>query len=276
MKPKYSMSISEFAGLSGIKRANLIFYDKIGLLKPESRGDNEYRYYTKRQLGTAYLITSLRELGIGLEEIKKYADCRTPERMAQLFQQQEVRISEEITKLKNMSEIMKLHVAEAERAALIDDDKIYVREQKREPIFLGKPLAAGMTEDDGMTEFYHFAAEQKIELGYPFGTIIPQKSLNQGIFIPSQCYLKINSRNNACKPAGTYAVTYSRGGYDELENMIRRLLLYIKDEGLTVCGSAYEETPLNEISIEDEQNYLLRVEIMVAAGGGQRPRESRG
>ncbi|MHA8138628.1 MerR family transcriptional regulator [Lactobacillaceae bacterium Scapto_B20] len=40
------MKISEFAKLTGISRENLIFYDQQGLLKPISRGQNGYRYYS--------------------------------------------------------------------------------------------------------------------------------------------------------------------------------------------------------------------------------------
>ena len=64
------MQIKEFSALTGIKRENLRYYDQIGLLSPEFRGKNGYRYYSQNQLTTAYLITSLREIGIGIEEIK--------------------------------------------------------------------------------------------------------------------------------------------------------------------------------------------------------------
>ena len=62
MSQKKQLSILEFSRLTGITRDNLRFYDRIGLLKPEIRGKNGYRYYTRHQLGSAYLIGSLRLL----------------------------------------------------------------------------------------------------------------------------------------------------------------------------------------------------------------------
>ena len=45
MSQKKQLSILEFSRLTGIKRENLRFYDRIGLLSPEARGENGYRYY---------------------------------------------------------------------------------------------------------------------------------------------------------------------------------------------------------------------------------------
>ena len=88
MQKKSKMQIKEFSALTGIKRETLRYYDQIKLLSPEFRGENGYRYYTKRQLDTAYLIYSLREIGIGIEEIKRYIDIRSPEKMFSLFNSQ--------------------------------------------------------------------------------------------------------------------------------------------------------------------------------------------
>ena len=70
MNQKKKLSILEFSRLTGISRDNLRFYDRIGLLCPEQRGENNYRYYARSQLNSAYLISSLRLLEVGLEDIR--------------------------------------------------------------------------------------------------------------------------------------------------------------------------------------------------------------
>ena len=109
MGQKKNLSILEYSRLTGIKRDNLRFYDRIGLLKPEIRGENGYRYYTRRQLSSAYLISGLRLLGVGLEDIRHYSAERTPEKMLGLFAEQEAKIQAEIKKLQETSEILKLY-----------------------------------------------------------------------------------------------------------------------------------------------------------------------
>lgn len=77
MSEKKQFTIQEFAHLTGIKRDNLRFYDRIGLLSPQSRGDNKYRYYSRMQLNSAYLIYTLRSLDVSIEEIRQYLTKNT-------------------------------------------------------------------------------------------------------------------------------------------------------------------------------------------------------
>lgn len=74
------LTISEFSSLTGIKIANLRYYDKINILKPAFRTENNYRFYTYFQLNLAYVIVSLRNMNISLETIKKYIQSRTPQK----------------------------------------------------------------------------------------------------------------------------------------------------------------------------------------------------
>lgn len=264
MKNKSYMSISEFAHLTGIKRANLIFYDKIGLLSPDYRGANDYRYYSRRQLGSAYLIVALRDMSIGLDEIRKYADGRTPERMISLFETQEKRILSEIEKLNRMREIMKLYIDLAHDVPAGGIDEIIVREQKQEPLFRGADIDPHQSDDQSTIEFYEYALKHSTELGYPFGVAVDVKNLSRDI--PEKAlwfYFKVQQKENEFKPAGRYAVAYGYCAYGHSDLIYSRLLHYIKEHELTVCGNAYEEYPLNEISIQNDQDYLVKVEIMV-------------
>ena len=72
MNQKKQLSILEFSRLTGISRDNLRFYDRIGLLCPEQRGENNYRYYARHQLNSAYLIGSLRLLAVSYTHLDVY------------------------------------------------------------------------------------------------------------------------------------------------------------------------------------------------------------
>ncbi|MCC8107561.1 MAG: MerR family transcriptional regulator [Planctomycetes bacterium] len=92
-------TISEFARISGISRDNLIFYDRIGVLKPEKVDYNGYRYYSIRQIWLVYFVMMFKEFGMPLEKIKKISRDRTPERILQVFSNQKEVIGREIRKL---------------------------------------------------------------------------------------------------------------------------------------------------------------------------------
>ena len=143
MNQKKQLSILEFSRLTGISRDNLRFYDRIGLLCPEQRGENNYRYYARHQLNSAYLIGSLRLLEVGLEDIRHYSAGRTPERMLALFARQEERIQAEIARLRETSEIMKLRASLAREALAHADGEVLVEERPRETHVSLSPSAGG-------------------------------------------------------------------------------------------------------------------------------------
>lgn len=263
MKDKSNMQIKEFSALTGIKRENLRYYDQIGLLSPEFRGKNGYRYYTRSQLTTAHLIISLRELGIGIDEIKRYIDIRTPEEMFSLFSSQKQHILTEIKKLKRILEVMQLYVDMAEDAIKYTENSINIEYKKKEPIFLG-PIISNDSLDEAAISFYNFAAENGIDIGYPLGAIINKKDIeNKNPLYATQYYFKAMHDQNSYKPEGKYAVFYGRCAYGESDYLYEKLYKFIDKNNLRMCSDAYEEYPLNELSTKDENQYCVKIEIMV-------------
>ncbi|MGL4106881.1 MerR family transcriptional regulator [Clostridium sp. LP20] len=257
------MQIKEFSRLTGIKRENLRYYDQIGLLSPEYRGENGYRYYTQRQLTSAYLILSLRELGIGIEEIKKYVDRRSPEEMFSLFSSQKKNILKEMKRLRRTLEIMDLYVGMAEDALKYDENIIRIEYKEKEPIFIG-PLIPSDDVYDSVISFYDFAAENGFDLGYPLGAIISEENLKSGDeLLAARYYFKVENDNNSYKPEGKYVILYGRCAYGESDDLYKKLITFIEENKLRLCGDAYEEYPLNELSTIDDKQYCVKIEILV-------------
>ena len=96
MMKKKIFSISDFAKFARTSRDTLLHYDRIGLLSPVSRGDNNYRYYSNDQLAVVDLIRTFQTLGMSLKEIKRLKDHRTPERTNEILSNQITRLDEEI------------------------------------------------------------------------------------------------------------------------------------------------------------------------------------
>ena len=66
-----SVKVSEVSKLTGVSVRTLHYYDEIGLLKPDSIGENNYRLYHERNLRQLQQILFFRELGIPLKKIKQ-------------------------------------------------------------------------------------------------------------------------------------------------------------------------------------------------------------
>ena len=223
MGQKKNLSILEYSRLTGIKRDNLRFYDRIGLLKPEIRGENGYRYYTRRQLSSAYLISGLRLLGVGLEDIRHYSAERTPEKMLGLFAEQEAKIQAEIKKLQETSEILKLYADMAREGLRHTEGELTLEQREAEPIFLCPLPPASFSEDEAEIYAYESAGEQGVNLGYPMGVKITMKDL----ICPGE------------SPVYQYY------------------------QGLVIAGDAYGEFLLDDLAVQEPAQLFGRIEIQV-------------
>lgn len=68
MKP---YSISQLARLCGLSRSTLLYYDRIGLLRPSGRTDTGYRLYTAVDRDRLERICRFRQAGLSLDDIRK-------------------------------------------------------------------------------------------------------------------------------------------------------------------------------------------------------------
>jgi DNA-binding transcriptional MerR regulator len=62
-------SISKIAQACGLSRSTLLYYDRLGLLRPTGRTGSGYRYYTVRDHRRLERIRHFREAGLTLKEI---------------------------------------------------------------------------------------------------------------------------------------------------------------------------------------------------------------
>lgn len=260
------LSISRFADLSGIKRKNLIFYDEIGILKPSHVAENGYRYYSYQQLDTANLIFALKDIGVPLKEIKAYIDIRTPEALGDVFAKQRKKVMAQIESLHRILEFMDAQTQLMNEAEQAVSGEIRVRYLEKEELYMGPKInyADGKRVSEAFGEFYHYAEESGIS---PFitGALNTKEAFLRGEWQrPEQVYCLLNGGNGE-KPAGWYACGYSYGAYGQYHGLYEMLRSYIQDNGLEVLGNAYEEYILNEIAVKDPTQYLLRVQVHIAA-----------
>lgn len=99
-------SIQEIAKLAGTTSRTLRHYDAQGLLPPTRIGGNGYRYYDESALVRLQRILLLRDLGVGLSEIKRILDARTDEVAAlsthlDLLQRERGRLDRQITAVRH-------------------------------------------------------------------------------------------------------------------------------------------------------------------------------
>lgn len=82
------LSISDAAAFAGVSARVLRHYDELGLMTPSSRTTAGYRQYSDDDLARLQRIAAYRELGIGLDDIRRLLDAEPTQAIEQLEQQE--------------------------------------------------------------------------------------------------------------------------------------------------------------------------------------------
>ncbi len=93
------LSVSEFAEVSHMPESTIRYYSKLGLLPPVMRGENKYRYFSRKQVAHVNVIRTFQELGLPLSEIRSAMTQRSPQYVIDLLGRQSKVINGNMTKL---------------------------------------------------------------------------------------------------------------------------------------------------------------------------------
>jgi len=260
-------SIADFAKLSRTSRSTLLYYDKIGLLQPVSRHDNNYRYYFHSQIATVNLIRTCQELGMSLDEIKRLGGERTPEMVDGLLGRQIGQIDEEIDKWIRARKLLTTLKNIIHPMLEVDEYAITVEYVPAEPIVLGSinDYAGGESDYTAMAQFYK-ECENKypdLNLNYPVWGMFSEERAKEGASSWPDRFYFYNPDGYDRKPAANYAIGYARGGYGQCAALHERVIAFIEANGYEICGPAYQEYPLNELCYQNDKDYLVRLMVTV-------------
>ncbi|MCX5385671.1 MerR family transcriptional regulator [Streptomyces sp. NBC_00083] len=112
-------SIAEVARMSGVTSRTLRHYDEIGLLSPAWIGSNGHRYYEEADLLRLQQILLMRELDVGLREIRAVLDSQV-DRVA-VLREHHRRLLTERDRLATLARTVGRTIAELEEAEENDD-----------------------------------------------------------------------------------------------------------------------------------------------------------
>jgi len=268
MSKKGFFSVNGFAIFSRTTRDTLLHYDKIGLLSPASRGSNNYRYYSAGQLAVINVIRTLQKLGMSLDQIKKLRDNRTPAIVNEFFLQHIDSIDEKIESWVRAQKLLFTLRKTINDVMDINEDSISIQFMPAEAIILGdiNDYSRGRNDFDALLSFYHMMNERypDLDLNYPVWGFFSEERIKQGDWVWPDRYYFYNPEGRDRRPAAQYAIGYTRGGYGQCGNLYNRLFDYIEQNGYEISGDVYEEYPLNELCVNDDNNYLIRVMVTVS------------
>lgn len=96
--PPARLTVSELGRTFGLARSTLLYYDRIGLLRPTGRTRAGYRIYGTETVERLKRISELRAAGLPLESVKRVLDSSTP--LADALERQLASLNEDIARLR--------------------------------------------------------------------------------------------------------------------------------------------------------------------------------
>lgn len=262
---KMYLTTGEFARLCHTTKHTLFHYCDINLFSPVYTDENGYRYYHVLQYDTFLTITQLRTIGMSLSEIKRYMTERTPQRMVELYNQQEQSISKQISELKQIKERIStqkkniLHV-------LTCSEEYFLEKQRKCWLFCSDTVLP--TDEYMMTSVIGnliYSVNGKISSN-TMGMIC---KLNDAVHLenyPFRFYVYTNflkRENCRIKPEGIYLSTYHRGEYETLGLSYRNLVFYAKEHHIEMDDWIYAETIIGDWAVCQPQDYIVKVSVKV-------------
>ena len=261
-----TFTTGEFAQRFGIKKDTLFYYDRIGLFHPAIVKDNGYRNYTFEQLDVFWMLQSLRELNFPINALKNYVNAPSPEKLIDLSKEQLNHVEEEIKKLEQIKWLLNNIVTFSEEALNAPLDVISLKLLPEEPILCSKllPLKSELSPDEWFDFTDQFLKDAELKGPAYAGSIVSKKYLDAGVFERvDRLFVRRKGIKSEMKPAGLYAITYHKGPFESPKQIYEPFIQKIKEQGLSICGDAYEEYPLDKLAVQHSDDFMIKISIAV-------------
>ena len=232
--------IGEMAEMMGVSNQTLQYYDRIGLLEPDTDPVNGYRYYNQFHCWSLDTIISLKNAGMSLGEINAFLKEHDTRKNAGILEERIDAIERKILMLENIRKQLESRTmvynhynSRTERIGFIEFDELHVAEIRI------PPGSDSRTEEQHLRRLLRHV--KKLEHQFIVNIIVTKDVNDIAIDMTSEPGLKSFAvpLNRACPespyytsfPAGLYAYTFHEGNYPETYRSTSELLKFIEAEG---------------------------------------------
>lgn len=261
----------EFAEICGVKKQTLFHYDEIGLLKPDYKKDNGYRYYSIQQVEIFSVIEMLKKIDMSLAEIKRFLEIKSPQKTISLLSEKEAMMADKIRKMQQIQQIIHNKKRQIESALNLDFNRIKIQQCSAYSYILSPKVTQHTDKfiSQLLMNFINETKEREIDQGHPIGVILPSSTiLNDDYEKFTHFCLRINDpsliETSYIRPAGDYVVAYHKGSYIHVHETYAKIKAYLATQNYQITGNSIEEYLLDEVSVNGFDNYVTRIMIEVS------------
>ena len=267
--------IGQFAKIKNIDAQTLRYYDKLGLLTPEIIDENNgYRYYSEKQFIDSDRIKFYKQIGMSLEEIKRFKDLSNMEEVLAVIREKHGVFEEELNRVQIICNNINRIVDSLEQAEDINPETVSIKE--RDHLYcvggINKIVYDPINFERELYEITKIYPKYS-SIGNNFGIISAYDVVllggeNELKTTEKQLFLRIDQQfsedENVQKiKLGKCVVTYSKRPSLLEGDSIKRLREYVKINNLTPRDKIYVVPIINRFIIENPEDYLYEVLLPV-------------
>lgn len=260
--------IGEISRLYKISTDILRYYDKIELMSPDFIGENGYRYYSKKQIWKLNNIRNLRNIGVGLEDIKEFLDERNINSANDIIEFQLEKVEDKIKKLTELKEELTSKLENIEFFKTFKDFNKPVLKFIPKRKFL---RSKGNFKQDWEIDFELKILNEKTEYDNDFiltnneiGATLSKENFLKGEYLTFSESFIINDVKGEIIPEGYFLTIVFKGKYDESYKYYNILKKYIEENNLIVTGDIHEIYHIEIHITENEDEFITEIQIPVA------------
>lgn len=258
--------IGDVSKIYNISTDILRYYEKIGLLIPDIRKSNGYRYYSEKQLWKLSNIRNLRKLGVGLKDITRFLNTRSIETTEKMIDFQLEKINFKI------GELLKLQKELQNKKSNIIFFKNYKEyevpfEKELEQRYIHLTQGEFVEESEINLELKKLKDMIKEENDFLFnkneiGAIIDKNKWIAGDYYSySGTFVVADEKTRYLLPKGKYLIYYFKGGYEDMKRHYDKIKVYLKEKGYEVGGNIIEFYHIEMHITENKNEYVTEIQI---------------
>jgi DNA-binding transcriptional MerR regulator len=265
------LTTGEFAKLCKVNKQTLIYYNQIGLLSPVFKNEKGYRFYSINQIELFHVIDLLKELGMSLNDIKKYTYNKSPERFLSLMYQKKEEIVLKRQEIEKKEKLIETKIALMEDAKAIDFDAITLEHLPEATLYLSRNIENITNEQfmEVITEFIGELNVYNLDTGYPIGGIIKREQVLKGEFSRySYLYMEQPHPKEGypyfLAVKGDFIIGYHIGDDDTIHYTYERLISEMEHLELTLGDYIFEEYIYDTLVKNNREHYITKIMMQVA------------
>ena len=258
--------IGDVSKIYNISTDILRYYEKIGLLIPDSRSSNGYRYYSEKQLWKLSNIRNLRKLEVGLKEITEYLETRSLMKTEKMIDFQLDKIDKSIRQLLSLKRELE---GKKESIIFFKEFKDYglpeIKHLDKRYVYLTEGNFREESEINLELKRLKDKAEEENDFLFTeseIGTLIKREEWEKGSYYDySGTFIISRKETSKVLPEGLYLTYFFKGDYGDVDKHYEKLKEFMENKGYRASGDIIELYHIEIHITENKDEYVTEIQI---------------